>query len=82
MSIETMTGDEFVELTVEEHEEALGLYADAAQAESAKLPKYEAGTTAHEECLDRMARLLTLRRVHQVRLDEIKEEMTLTPDQA
>ena len=74
MSIDTLTGDEFAQLTDVEHEEALSLYADATQAQAAKLPTHEAGTDAHEECLDRMARLLTLRRVHQVRLAEMRDD--------
>lgn len=74
MSIDTLTIDEFMHLTIEDHEEALELYADATQATAKKLVQYEPGTTAHEDCLDKMARQLTLRRVHQVRLEEMQEE--------
>ena len=74
MSIETLTGDEFVELTPAEHEEALALYADAVNCESKQLQALEPGTQPHEYCLDKMARLLSLRKVHQVRLAELQED--------
>ncbi len=74
MSIDSLTGDEFSELTEAEHAEALALYADSVTGLSTRLKTLEAGTTAHEDCLDKMARQLTLRRVHQVRLAEMQEE--------
>ena len=74
MSIETLTGDEFVELTIEEHEEALAIYADAVSTNALELARLESGTNAHEQCLDTMARRLTLRKVHLARLAEMKEE--------
>ncbi|MDB5268026.1 MAG: hypothetical protein JWP58_1066 [Hymenobacter sp.] len=74
MSIETLTTDEFMELTVQEHEEALSLYAEAIVKASASMQDLEVGTIAHEDCLDRIARLCALRKVHKVRLEEINED--------
>ena len=74
MSIETLTTDEFMELTVQEHEEALNLYAEALVKASSAVQDLEVGTIAHEECLDRIARLCALRKVHKVRLEEIQED--------
>jgi len=70
MSIDTLTGDEFADLSPAEHDEALALYAEAVSGQAQALHKLEPCTNAHEECLDKMARLLTLRKVHQVRRQE------------
>jgi|GEM_PF-3563369 len=74
MSIETLTGDEFADLTPAEHDEALALYAEAVHAQAQRLPALEPCTNSHEECLDKMARLLSLRKVHQVRRQELAED--------
>lgn len=70
MSIETLTGDEFADLTPQEHDEALALYAEAVSTQARALHELEPCTNAHEDCLDKMSRLLTLRKVHQVRRQE------------
>jgi hypothetical protein len=74
MSIETITGDEFMELTFQEHEEALGLYAEAIVKETKSMQALEIGSIAHEDSLDRIARFCALRKVHKVRLEEMQED--------
>ena len=73
MSIETLTGDEFADLGPAEHDEALALYAEAVSTQARALPTLEPHTAPHEACLDKLARLLTLRKVHQVRLEELEQ---------
>lgn len=79
MSIETLTGDEFADLSPAEHDEALALYAEAVSGQASSLSGLEPNTNAHEECLDKMARLLTLRKVHQVRRQEQEDEAQYVP---
>jgi len=79
MSIDTLTGDEFADLTPQEHDEALALYAVAVSGQASSLHELEPSTHAHEECLDKMARLLTLRKVHQVRRQEQADEAQYVP---
>jgi hypothetical protein len=79
MSIETLTGDEFFDLGPAEHDEALALYAEAVSSQARQLPDLEPHTTPHEECLDKLARLLTLRKVHQVRRQEQHDEAQYLP---
>jgi hypothetical protein len=74
MSIETLTGDEFADLTPQEHDEALALYAEAVSSQARQLPALEPHTAPHEDCLDKLARLLTLRKVHQVRRQEQQDD--------
>ena len=79
MSIETLTGDEFADLTPEEHDEALALYAESVSQQAQKLQALEPCTNSHEECLDKLARLLTLRKVHQVRRQELADDQAYVP---
>ena len=79
MSIDTLTGDEFADLTPQEHDEALALYAEAVSGQASSLHALEPCTNAHEECLDKMARLLTQRKVHQVRRQELADEAQYVP---
>jgi hypothetical protein len=79
MSIETLTGDEFADLTPQEHDEALALYAEAVSTQARALHELEPCTNAHEDCLDKLARLLTLRKVHQVRRQEQADEAQYLP---
>jgi len=79
MSIDTLTGDEFADLTPQEHDEALALYAEAVSGQASSLYALEPCTNAHEECLDKMARLLTLRKVHQVRRQEMEADAQYVP---
>ena len=79
MSIDTLTGDEFLDLTPQEHDEALALYAEAVSTQARQLPGLEPHTVPHEDCLDKMARLLTLRKVHQVRRQEQADEAQYLP---
>lgn len=74
MSIDTLTGDEFADLSPKEHDEALALYAEAVSGQARALHGLEPNTHAHEDCLDKLARLLTLRKVHQVRRQELEDE--------
>lgn len=79
MSIDTLTGDEFADLGPAEHDEALALYAEAVSGQARALHALEPCTTAHEDCLDKMARLLTLRKVHQVRRQELEDDAQHVP---
>jgi hypothetical protein len=79
MSIDTLTGDEFADLGPAEHDEALALYAEAVSGQAQALRELEPSTHAHEDCLDKMARLLTLRKVHQVRRQEQADEAQYLP---
>ena len=79
MSIDTLTGDEFADLGPAEHDEALALYAEAVSSQARALPTLEPHTTPHEACLDKLARLLTLRKVHQVRRQEQADEAQYLP---
>lgn len=74
MLIGTLTGDEFTDLTTQEHDEALALYAEAVRGQARRLHGLAPGTPAHEQCLDKLARLLTLRQVHQVRRRELEDD--------
>ncbi len=78
MSIETLTGDEFTNLTLPEHDEALALYAEAVSGQAQVLRELAPCTSAHEDCLDKLARLLTLRKVHQVRRQELEDDERFT----
>ncbi len=74
MAIELLPGDEFADLTPQEHDEALALYAEAVRGQAHRLHELALGTPAHEACLDKLARLLTLRKVHQVRRQELADD--------
>ncbi|MBF9239489.1 hypothetical protein I2I05_19000 [Hymenobacter sp. BT683] len=70
MSIETLTTDEFMDLEIEDHQEALRQYNDAITSASSDLASI-GSEAAKNTVLDRMARLFTLRKVHTVRLEEM-----------
>ena len=74
MSIETLTTDEFMDLEIEDHREALTQYNDGIATLAGEIGDNEAGTPAHNALLDRMSRLFTLRKVHVVRLEEMVQE--------
>ncbi|MGI4759587.1 MAG: hypothetical protein ACRYF0_02685 [Janthinobacterium lividum] len=73
MSIETLTGDEFATLTLDEHTEALDLYDVAISKTIAETASLEEDYDKFAEGRDRLGRLLTLRKVHQVRLEELEQ---------
>lgn len=76
MSIESITGDEFAGLTSDEHLEALDLYDKAISDEIEEGHTMEVDFERFAESRDKLARLLTLRKVHQVRLDELQNDVT------
>jgi hypothetical protein len=76
MSIETLTGDEFADLTPEEHEEALDLYDTAISKAITETTSMEEDYDRFATDRDRLGRLLTLRKVHQVRLEELEQART------
>ncbi len=78
MLLEPLLGDEFANLTPQEHAEALALYAEAAGAQARTLHALAPHTPAHEACLDKLARLLTLRKAHQVRRQELADDEEFT----
>ena len=73
MSIETLTTDEFMDLEIEDHQEALRQYNDSISSAANDLNEVES-TAAKNMVLDRMARLFTLRKVHTVRLEEMQQD--------
>ena len=72
MSIETLTGDEFMHLDLVTHRVALAQYAETIDKSVHELTLLPGGP-AREDELDRLTSLLTLRKLHQVRLDELEE---------
>ncbi len=73
-----LTSDEFANLTPQEHAEALALYAEAVDAQARSLHALPPHSPTHEECLDKLARLLTLRKAHQVRRQELADDEEFT----
>lgn len=76
MSIETLTGDEFMQLTAEEHREAIGLYNAAIDSLATNLRGTQNDPPAREAQLDQLTRLATLRKVHKTTLSELEEAAT------
>jgi hypothetical protein len=74
MSIESLTGDEFMRLLPDEHREALDQYNTSIRQVAIELPSAEVGSPEHEKLLDKLSRLATLRKVHKVRLEEMEGE--------
>ncbi|MGI4870659.1 MAG: hypothetical protein ACRYFX_05705 [Janthinobacterium lividum] len=74
MSIESITLDEFAMLTLEEHEEALDLYDEAISKAAEDFTTLEVDYDRFAKDRDKLGRLLTLRKVHQVRHDELLGE--------
>jgi len=72
MSIETLTGDEFMNLSPEDHRTALFLYEDAVDATTREVTKLAGGPRTN--ALDRLTSLLQLRKLHRVRLAELEED--------
>ena len=72
MSIHTLTLDEFMRLTKAEHEEALEQYDKAISGAAQELVAFEVNYDDFANDRDRLGRLLTLRKVHQVCLDELE----------
>lgn len=81
MSIETLTGDEFMKLDSPTHRAALAQYEQTIGASLRELTLLPGGPARTQE-LDRLTSLLCLRKVHRVRLEEMEgEEATATePD--
>ena len=71
MSIETLTGDEFMNLDSFTHRLALEQYEQAVDKSLHELTLLPGGP-ARTEQLDRLTGLLTLRKLHQVRLEELE----------
>ena len=78
MSIETTTLDEFMQLTPEEHQEAIDLYDQAIHESAKRMAKQEAASDAFFQESDKLGRYYTLRKVHQVRWDELDAEANET----
>lgn len=77
MSIETLTTDEFMELTKADHETAISLYEREVLRLKSEAGKLSAGSLAND-LFDRMCSYLTIRKVHKGRLEEMEEEATAT----
>ena len=80
MSIHSITCDEFFELTAAHHRTALRLFSaeiDALIAQLAAAPDKQA--PAYEADSDELGRLLTLRKLHRVRLAELVADAAHVP---
>lgn len=71
MSIESVTTDEFMQLTIEEHEEALSLYDTAIFNAASGIIDPGQDPAVFADDRDKLTRLITLRKVHQGRFDEL-----------
>jgi hypothetical protein len=80
MSIETLTGDEFIRLDAPTHRVALAQYEQTIGASLHELTLLPGGPARAQE-LDRLTSLLSLRKVHRVRLEEMEgdEATAATP---
>lgn len=74
MSIHTLTLDDFMKLTREDHEEAVDLYDQAISKTIEEARTLETDCDGFAEDRDKLGRLLTLRKVHQGCLDELDGE--------
>jgi hypothetical protein len=74
MSIESVTTDDFSMLSIEEHEEALSLYDTAIFNAAQEIIDPEQDPVVFAEDRDKLTRLITLRKVHQGRHDELVQE--------
>lgn len=74
MSIETLTTDEFMDLEIEDHQEALSQYGTAILSASRDLHDNVPESASWNALLDRIGRLSTLRKVHVVRLAEMQQD--------
>jgi len=81
MSIETLTGDEFIKLDAPTHRVALAQYEQAVEASLHEITLLPGGPARTEE-LDRLTSLLTLRKVHRVRLEEMDGDEAVTATQS
>lgn len=78
MSIETLTGDEFMNLDAPTHRVALEQYEHTIGASIHELTLLPGGP-ARTEQLDRLTSLLQLRKVHVVRLEELEGDEVVGP---
>ena len=74
MSIETLTTDEFMDLEIEDHQEALSQYGQSIFSLGRDLHDSVPESAAWNALLDRIGRLSTLRKVHVVRLAEMQQD--------
>lgn len=81
MPIEQVACVNFDALSVQEHDEALALYSSAVRHQAHLLAGLLPGTPAHEACLDKLACLLSLRRAHQLRRQEIGKDELFANDE-
>ena len=71
MSIESLTGDEFMHLDPETHRVALEQYEQTIDTSTHQIAQMEPGEV-RTAALDRLTSLLTLRKLHKVRLAEME----------
>lgn len=74
MSIETLTGDEFMHLDPETHRVALEQYELAIEVLTQNLGAGLLAGADRSAALDKLTSLLTLRKLHKVRLAEMQDE--------
>jgi hypothetical protein len=78
MSIESVTTDDFSMLSIAEHEEALSLYDTAIFNAAQGIVDPEQDPAVFADDRDKLTRLITLRKVHQGRYDELVEQQGST----
>ena len=80
MSLDTLTTDEFMDLTPADHEAAIDLYQREVTRLNAQATEWQNGKGSPGAQLgllfDKMCSYLCLRKVHTGRLEELREEAT------
>ncbi|WP_310391479.1 hypothetical protein [Hymenobacter sp.] len=75
MSIETLTTDEFMELSLADHAEAIILYEREVGRLTDEAKSAAHGTPGADRLFDKMCSYLTIRKVHKGRMEEMQEEV-------
>lgn len=78
MSIHSITLDDFMQLTRQDHEVAVELYSVAID-EAVQYAAKAQGEANREYYLDRLTSLLQLRKLHKVHVAELKEAESTRP---
>lgn len=76
MSIDSITGDDFLRLDADDHRTALYMYEVAIESRLQEVADYRAqgAQQARDQALDRLTSQLQLRKMHRVRLQELVED--------
>jgi hypothetical protein len=74
MAIDSLTTDEFMDLSKADHEAAIALYEGEVSRLQAETNKVQGPGSSHVDMFDKMCSYLQLRKVHKARLEEMQEE--------